>query len=77
MSHDSRIQDIVDRILWMEDGRISLQPPATQVTVTDPVCKMQVEADFVPYSMEDAGKVYKFCSQDCSDKFQAQPVKYL
>ncbi|MEO8457900.1 MAG: hypothetical protein ABI559_08820 [Chloroflexota bacterium] len=39
VSHDQRIKDIADRVLWLEDGQFK-----TAVTMaTDPVCGMTVE----------------------------------
>ncbi len=39
VSHDQRIAEIADRVLWLEDGRFK----ATQAMVTDPVCGMVLE----------------------------------
>jgi putative ABC transport system ATP-binding protein len=41
VSHDQRIQDIADRILWLEDG--AFKEMATMAT--DPVCGMEVERE--------------------------------
>ena len=40
-SHDQRIQDIADRVLWLEDGQFK-----EMVTMAvDPVCKMSVQRE--------------------------------
>lgn len=42
----------------------------------DPVCGMAVEAD-QGYSKMYEGRLYRFCSRSCLDKFEAEPAKYL
>ena len=42
----------------------------------DPVCGMQVDADKGYGQMYD-GALYRFCSKDCLDKFDAEPNRYL
>ncbi|MBI4407036.1 MAG: ATP-binding cassette domain-containing protein [Candidatus Kerfeldbacteria bacterium] len=69
VSHDERIKDIADRVLWIEDGQIHTAPPEPEVTVVDPVCGMKVDAKYAPFSTTVAGIVYKFCSEDCQQRF--------
>src|SRR6266498_1862287 len=72
VSHDQRIKDIADRILWLEDGAFkemvtTLAPaPSTGVAV-DPVCGMFVEQD-KGFSLEPNGQIYYFCAQGCRDE---------
>lgn len=64
VSHDQRIKDIADRVLWLEDGEF-------KVTVTmaiDPVCGMSVEREEA-LSAEWEGQNYYFCAQGCRDEF--------
>jgi Cu+-exporting ATPase len=46
-------------------------------TVKDLVCNMDVNPAKAKWSHEHNGKTYYFCSQDCSEKFKAEPEKYL
>lgn len=73
VSHDQRIKDIADRVLWLEDGQfkemISL--------AADPVCGMTVEREKAPAAMEFEGSMYYFCAKGCRDEFQQAPDKYL
>ncbi len=76
VSHDSRIKDIADRVLWIEDGSVSTAPPEPTTLERDPVCGMRVDAQYTPFH-----HVYKrtsavFCSQDCLDKFISHPEQY-
>jgi YHS domain-containing protein len=42
----------------------------------DPVCGMEVETE-KGYGKMYEGVLYRFCSRNCLDKFDADPVKYL
>ena len=73
VSHDQRIKDIADRILWLEDGEFkemvsTLAPHASAGVATDPVCGMAVEQDRA-ISLELKGITYYFCAQGCRDEF--------
>lgn len=43
---------------------------------TDPVCGMAVAAD-QGYGKMHHGTLYRFCSRNCLDKFEADPERYL
>ncbi|MBV9269228.1 MAG: HAD-IC family P-type ATPase, partial [Acidobacteriaceae bacterium] len=47
------------------------------MTVTDPVCGMQVDAEAAPASTEYQGKTFYFCYTGCKQKFDAEPARYL
>lgn len=42
----------------------------------DPVCGMEVDID-KGYARMYESKPYRFCSRNCLDKFDADPVRYL
>jgi Cu+-exporting ATPase len=42
----------------------------------DPVCGMEVETDDSETSTYEA-KVYHFCSTECKDRFDADPLEYV
>lgn len=42
----------------------------------DPVCEMEVEMD-QGYGKMHNGKLYRFCTKNCLNKFDEQPEKYL
>lgn len=64
VSHDQRIKDIADRVLWLEDGQFKEQ--ATMAT--DPVCGMAVERERA-VAVEWQGQTYYFCSRGCRAEF--------
>ena len=64
VSHDQRIKDIADRVLWLEDGEFK----ETVTMAIDPVCGMAVEREKA-ISMKWKGQVYYFCAKGCRDEF--------
>jgi len=76
VSHDERIRDIADRVLWLEDGRFK----DIVAMATDPVCGMAVERERT-VAIARGGQTYHFCSNGCRDEFlQANrdgPIRWL
>ena len=68
VSHDQRLKEIADRVLWLEDGEFH----QLAAMATDPVCAMAVEAGDGPH-LELEGRVYWFCSPHCRDEFRGRP----
>jgi putative ABC transport system ATP-binding protein len=71
VSHDTRLKDIADRVLWLEDGRFKTMSELA----TDPVCGMQVERQGTPHYRQD-GQTWFFCSPACRDEFTATPTRF-
>jgi putative ABC transport system ATP-binding protein len=71
VSHDNRIRDIADRILWLEDGIFREIGKMT----TDPVCGMSIEKG--KYKFVHRNKEYFFCSAGCMGEFKQQPDKFI
>ena len=70
VSHDERIKDIADRVLWIEDGQLK-----DLVTMaTDPVCGMAVERERA-VTAELNGTTWYFCARGCRDEFLEDPVQ--
>ncbi|HEC28543.1 MAG TPA: YHS domain-containing protein [Gammaproteobacteria bacterium] len=46
-----------------------------QYKTTDPVCLMEVERSSLEHEYQ--GKSYSFCSQQCHDRFEANPHLYI
>lgn len=71
VSHDQRIKDIADRVLWLEDGRFK-----NMVTmVTDPVCGMALEHEKATSTVWD-GQSFYFCSEGCKQEFLGNPTRF-
>jgi ABC-type multidrug transport system fused ATPase/permease subunit/YHS domain-containing protein len=68
VSHDQRIKDIADRVLWLENGRFK-----EMVTMaTDPVCGMAIEREQAAASLIVDGETYYFCSRSCRAEFEGR-----
>jgi putative ABC transport system ATP-binding protein len=68
VSHDDRLREVADRILWLEDGAFR----ELDRMVTDPVCGMAVEPAGNP-TVDLDGRTWWFCSMHCRDEFTADP----
>jgi putative ABC transport system ATP-binding protein len=70
VSHDQRIKDIADRVLWLEDGEFK-----EMVTMAvDPVCGMAVEREKAAARLVVTGQTYYFCSRGCRAEFTGEPL---
>lgn len=76
VTHDPRVEDIADRVLWLEDGRIRDRRSETHSWVRDPVCGMKVDAWTAEYVLEYDGGRFFFCSQRCVNRFLEAPDAY-
>ena len=72
VSHDQRIRDIADRVLWLEDGQFK----ALQTMATDPVCGMAIEQGQA-VAETWGGRTWFFCSKGCRDEFLASPARFV
>ena len=64
VSHDQRIRDIADRVVWLEDGQLR----DLMTMAVDPVCGMSVEHDRA-VTLEQGGELRFFCSRGCRAEF--------
>jgi len=71
VSHDARLKEIADRVLWLEDGTFK----DVSTMVTDPVCGMTVAQEEGPHYRYD-GTTWWFCSSACRDEFAADPHRF-
>jgi len=72
VSHDQRIKDIADRVLWLEDGRFK----EIVTMVVDPVCEMTVDRDKA-IRLERFGREFYFCAKGCRDEFISDPQRFM
>jgi putative ABC transport system ATP-binding protein len=72
VSHDQRIKDIADRVLWLEDGQFK----EIVTMATDPVCGMTVEREKA-ICLEWIGQVYYFYALGCRDEFTNYPDRFI
>lgn len=72
VSHDQRIKDIADRVLWLEDGQFK---DVVEMAI-DPVCGMAVDREHTPARTEYDGRLFYFCALGCRDEFLAAPEQF-
>jgi putative ABC transport system ATP-binding protein len=72
VSHDQRIKDIADRVLWLEDGQF--KDPI--IMTVDPVCGMNIERDKA-FSTVWQGETIYFCARGCRDEFISAPEQFM
>ena len=68
VSHDERLREVADRVLWLEDGRFK----TLQALVRDPVCGMLIDPAQAPASSTQDGATVYFCSRGCRHEFLAE-----
>jgi putative ABC transport system ATP-binding protein len=73
VSHDQRIEDIANRILWLEDGNFK---DVVEMAI-DPVCGISVDRASAPAHATVDGQVYYFCARGCRDEFIESAEQFL
>ncbi|WP_297528711.1 ATP-binding cassette domain-containing protein [Thiohalobacter sp.] len=77
VTHDPRVEDVADRILWLEDGALRDRRSEPHHWVRDPVCGMRVDEWTASERLEIGGRSVVFCSKRCRERFAADPRRYL
>jgi putative ABC transport system ATP-binding protein len=77
VTHDPRVEDVADRILWLEDGALRDRKSKEHSWSRDPVCGMRVDEWTATRFAQHAGQRYVFCSQRCKERFENDPARYL
>ena len=76
VTHDERIKAYADRILWLEDGHLSLRW-IDKESRFDPVCLMRQPQQNSYIVSQFNGTDYTFCSTECRNDFETGPESYL
>ena len=76
VTHDPRVEDIADRILWLEDGILRDRKEDKHNWVHCPVCNMRVDEWTAEQRYDYHEHEYVFCSERCRERFQAEPGKF-
>ncbi len=66
VSHDHRIREVADRVLWLEDGRFKEMGRLER----DPNCGMAIEPGQEAHPLTQEGRTYYFCSAGCRREFE-------
>jgi putative ABC transport system ATP-binding protein len=70
VSHDERLREIADRVLWLEDGKLK----ALQALVRDPICGMLLDPDRTPARLAEEDAVLSFCSRGSCEQYVHERV---
>jgi len=73
VSHDGRIKEIADRVLWLEDGQFKDMVEMA----TDPVCGMSIDMAHAPAAADYEGATYYFCANGCRHEFLEAPNSFM
>ena len=74
VTHDHRITDAADRLLWLADGLLH-DRQADFATALDPVCGMEIIIERAATTRTtDNDTTLWFCSQLCAHKYDANPI---
>ena len=71
VSHDDRLRQVANRVLWLEDGTFR----ELTAMANDPVCGMAVEPAGNPTTTLN-GTTWWFCSTHCHDEFTKDPGRF-
>jgi len=77
VTHDPRVEDVADRVLWLEDGKLRDRRAEEHSWVRCPVCHMRVDEWTATLVAEHVGRRYVFCSARCLDRFQEAPEGFV
>ena len=66
VSHDQRLREIADRVLWLEDGRLK----AMSALVRDPSCGMLIDPAQAGARLHTNGATLYFCSRGCMHEYE-------
>jgi putative ABC transport system ATP-binding protein len=76
VTHDHRVEDVADRVVWLEDGNLTDRPPGIGELATDPVCGMTINVARATATRVVGTRRYVLCSEVCRDRFDANPDEY-
>ncbi len=76
VTHDPRVEEMADRILWLEDGALRNRKSEKHNWVHDPVCGMRVDEWTAEIFEEYDNKKFVFCSKRCRERFREDPSRY-
>jgi len=77
VTHDPRVEEVADRVLWLEDGMLRDRKSEKHSWVSDPVCGMRVDEWAADMNTEFEGVRYIFCSSRCLERFNELPSHYV
>jgi putative ABC transport system ATP-binding protein len=71
VSHDQRLREVADRVLWLEDGQLK----HLEALERDPVCGMLLDPAQAPATLGSGGDTLYFCSRGCLHEYEERESK--
>jgi putative ABC transport system ATP-binding protein len=76
VTHDPRVEDVADRILWLEDGALRDRRSEKHAWTRCPVCNMRVDEWTARLHTAYDGRNFVFCSMRCEERFMENPAAF-
>jgi len=76
VTHDPRVEDVADRILWLEDGALRDRRSEKHAWTRCPVCNMRVDEWTATLHTDYQGRKFVFCSARCQERFTENPATF-
>ncbi len=76
VTHNPQLEQVADRVLWLEDGHIRDRKDEAHNWVRDLVCGMSVDQWTATFFLTLDTAKHFFCSQRCKERFVAEPARY-
>ena len=77
VTHDPRVEEVADRVLWLEDGALRDRRSEKHSWVHCPVCKMRIDEWTATLSTDYQGRRFVFCSASCQERFRENPAAFV
>ncbi len=77
VTHDPRVEEVADRLLWLEDGVLRGRRMDQPSWVHCPVCNMRVDERRAERVGDYQGRSYVFCSERCQQRFMENPAGFI
>jgi len=77
VTHDPRVEEIADRVLWLEDGLLRDRKQEQHLWVKDPVCGMRIDQWTATVMSHYNNQHYYFCSERCKERFEQNVNEYI
>jgi putative ABC transport system ATP-binding protein len=77
VTHDPRVEEVADRILWLEDGALRHRRSEQHAWARCPVCNMRVDEWTATLRADHQGRSFAFCSARCQERFREDPAAFV
>jgi putative ABC transport system ATP-binding protein len=76
VTHNPLLEEMADKVLWIEDGKLRDRKDEAHSWVKDPVCGMPVDQWTATFFRDWQRRRFVFCSNRCRERFGQEPDRY-